>query len=291
MDVPLRDFPQRWREHLRTAGLATNSKRSYTTDVTDFIQTWRDVWFMSGHNPDAVTVDEDAFRNYAFSYLGECRLTLAASTVCRRLSALRKLGEAVFGNDHDHLHGYKPPVVGGRHPHPLPEGLSDVDAMLAVTDNPLHQALIVLCGKVGLRITEARMLRHQDFAADNSGQMWVSVRGKGDKTRRVPVIDDAWPYIEPFWNPLEKNVRMFDIGDRAARSAITRAGKAAGVSRRVASHDLRMTFGTAVYGATKDIRATQELLGHANVETTQVYTGITEATMKAAVLRGIGGRP
>lgn len=127
---------------------------------------------------------------------------------------------------------------------------------------------------------EALSVRPMDFDLQ---RMMLSVRGKGDKTRIIPLTDRAWGVIcYHYLDVVGFQPTVINLQDRTARNIITRLGVRAGLKRRVASHDLRATFATAAYDNTGDQRAVQELLGHANGSTTEIYIGVTSDSMRKA---------
>jgi site-specific recombinase XerD len=155
--------------------------------------------------------------------------------------------------------------------------------MIAAARNPKQGSLVALCGLCGLRIAESLSVRPSHF---NFTDLTLSVRGKGDVTRIIPVSDEAWEVLFPAVSQAfitGDNPPIIDFKDRFARSLITKLGERAGLSRRVASHDLRATFATAVYNATLDQRLVQELLGHASGNTTEIYIEVALKSKKAAV--------
>jgi site-specific recombinase XerD len=213
----------------------------------------------------------------------------AASTINRRMSAIRafhkfyttagpgdsSLMEAPF------IDYKRPPIPVGK-PHPLPNGMADIDAMLRAAAKPDYRVLIGLCGLAGLRVREARAVRHEDFYDDHNGQTWLKVVGKGGVHREVPVSTKL-KFLLPPMKEGGEGMHLVPLADSGAREAITKTGERAGIQRRVSSHDLRMTFGSALYESCQDIRLVQEILGHARVTTTQLYTGISERAKAAAV--------
>lgn len=175
--------------------------------------------------------------------------------------------------------GYRTPKPPRATAHPIAEGPNGMVDMIGSAVNDDQRALAILCGFLGLRVSEARSVRISDFDSDHRT---LTVRGKGDKWRTIPVSEYAWGLLESIRLRSESDV-LVKLGDRGARKAVTSMGKKAHLSRSVASHDLRMTFGTAAYTRTKDLRTTQELLGHASSKTTENYTGITMDAMRKAV--------
>ena len=262
-----------YQEYLQKRGLSANTIKAYTSDVTDFIKWGHSHGIDPLYAPTSSTTD----------YLRQLRAEGAHSnaTINRRAVALRRLGlmmNAVV------LADYKlPPVPAGK-AHPLPNLMDDVRAMLAVSKGDARIA-IALCGFAGLRVSEARELMLGDIAF--MGDQEITVRGKGGKVRYVPIAPELLSilhtHVTTTISPWEATTLLIDMTDRGIRAAITRAGEVAGIPRPVASHDLRMTFGTVVYEKTQDLRVVQELLGHEDPKTTARYTGITEARKREAV--------
>lgn len=154
--------------------------------------------------------------------------------------------------------------------------------MIRVATTHEQRAMCVLTGLCGLRISEAMDC---ELSWLDLHEMTLRVRGKGDKTRYVPVSKIAWSILSGRHAEvlLSGGTRYITCEERNARDTITRLAKRASLSRRVASHDLRATFATAVYDRTKDPRVVQELLGHASLTTTQIYIGVTMKAMREAV--------
>jgi integrase len=204
----------------------------------------------------------------------------SAKTVQRRVSSLKSftrfLGWPAF------LETYKAPTPAKAVPHPLPDGMDDVNAMLGRCETGRERALIVLCGYMGLRVGEALGVRAGHVDVPNR---WLEVKlGKGRRERGVPIPEKAVTHLlfrlDACASPLTP---LVDVSDRTARRWITEIGERAGVERRVSSHDLRATAATHWYKMTKDLRTTQELLGHQDARTTEIYTGISNDEMRKAI--------
>lgn len=211
-------------------------------------------------------------------WLTDGRASWAPRTTARRLGTLRSFARW-SGAPGSFLASYRPPKPAAAQPHPIAEGIDGVLRMIKSTRNPKHRALCALTGLLGLRVCEAIIVTPQDFDLND---MTLRVRGKGDKARIVPVGATAWRYIAPRWNAALASERLCPYTDRGARAAITRHARNAKLSAHVSSHDMRATFATTAYRNTKNLRAVQELLGHADSKTTQVYTGISMDEMRAA---------
>jgi integrase/recombinase XerD len=142
----------------------------------------------------------------------------------------------------------------------------------------------------GLRVSEALGLDREDLSTDGG---FVRVIGKGDRERLVPVGDVALAWlrrygdtVRPAWlaiahvAPLRGGpVFLTERGRRLARqqawSIVKRAAVAAGLDERVSPHTFRHSFATHLLEGGADLRIVQELLGHATISTTQLYTHLT----------------
>ena len=164
---------------------------------------------------------------------------------------------------------------------------SDEDA----SARPLRdRALLELLYAAGLRISEATGLDRDDLSLDGA---FVRVVGKGDKERLVPVGDIALDWVRDWIGvPRERLLALgrvatdrggpLFLGDRGRRlarqqawAAVKRAAAKAGLADRVSPHTLRHSFATHLLEGGADLRVVQELLGHASISTTQLYTHLT----------------
>ena len=250
-------------------GRSENTVKSYGTDLRVFLS-----------DQNTTSIPRELFESLARQWLQVNRRTMSAKTTSRRLTSLRSFARwAGWGNV---LGDYSPPTPAKGTAHPLPEGLEGVRRLLNIATNERQRALIALCGFCGLRVAEALSVKPSDF---DLHEMTLLVRGKGDKRRIVPVSSEAWSVL---CNPVTRafadgDREIVQLKDRFARRIITELGVKAGLKRHISSHDLRSTFGTAVYDKTLDIRVTQELLGHSSSQTTELYTQVTLGKMRGAV--------
>lgn len=214
------------------------------------------------------------------SYLTAHRSRLAPRTTVRRLQTFKSWARWA-GAPSGFLDDYRAPTPERPTAHPIPEGTDGVLAMIESSANVRHQALLCLCGLMGLRVSEAVAVRPEHVDLEHGR---ITVRGKGDKTRVVPIPRAADPYLRRACVIADRlGVSLVDRTESGARKSIRRHGVRAGLSGPVASHDLRATTATAAYRRSGDIRAVQEILGHASLKTTQVYVEVTEHDMRAAL--------
>ena len=278
-----------WTEHIEpfhaelvATGRSTATARSYASDARKFCA-WVDET-----PPPSEGVDDYGHRATAF--VQELRVGGApASSVLRYMASLR-----AFYRYLEPLTPVTPPFVGYRSPkpgrpvaHPLPNLKVDVDSMVLAAWRPHHKMLIGLCGYAGLRVSEARSMTPRSLIQDENGNHWLAVHGKGGTYREVPVTQELLAILRsvPVNNPDQPDV---PIADRTARKVISDIAKRAEISRDVSSHDLRHTFGSEIYNKTKDLRVTQELLGHQSSQTTEGYTGVDAEAKRQAVMEALG---
>jgi integrase/recombinase XerC len=144
-------------------------------------------------------------------------------------------------------------------------------------------AVLALLYGSGLRISEALSLKHKDVPAPGAGDVIV-VTGKGNKRRMVPVLMQVLqliadyvtlcPYDLPADGPLFVGAKGGPLSPRIIQLAMQRLRGAMGLPDTATPHALRHSFATHLLVRGGDLRAIQELLGHASLSTTQIYTGI-----------------
>ncbi|CAM1648036.1 Integrase [Bartonella apihabitans] len=179
-----------------------------------------------------------------------------------------------------------------KQPKSLPKPLNIADALHIVDkktqldDEPWvasrNAAILTLCYGCGLRISEALSLTPADFGDKNTTSIYVT--GKGGKTRLVPVIpavheaiDDylsCCPFILPPDQPLFRGVRGGKLQRAIVERAVQQLRSSLGLPDSVTPHALRHSFATHLLSRGGDLRTIQELLGHASLSTTQIYTGV-----------------
>lgn len=191
-------------------------------------------------------------------------------------------------------------VRAPKRPKTLPKALS-VDDAAALMESPFpdtpegvrDRAIVELFYSSGLRLAELVGLDvHFVHAGGYRSDGWldraeaeVTVLGKGGKERKVPVgrkaLDalDAWLALRGGWvrgdpHPLFLSVRGNRMAPGVVRERVKRAALTAGIPANVHPHVLRHSFATHVLQSSGDLRAVQELLGHASISATQVYTSL-----------------
>lgn len=269
-------------------GAAAKTRRAYGADVAEFA-----AW-CSGAGLAPPEVDITRLRRYA-ARLSDRRL--APSTVARKLAALRSLFRVL--REHGIVDGNPAELVPTpKRPRSLPRVLRAaelgelLDRIGAATPLDLRdRALFELAYASGLRAEELVTLATDDV--DFDGEQ-VRVEGKGSKTRFVPVGEPALLAIARYLDrarpalvgPDETALFLSKSGRPLSTSDVRRRlrlwARRAGVAGGVHPHALRHSFATHLLDGGADLRAIQELLGHASISTTQVYTRVESARLRRA---------
>lgn len=251
-----------FRTWLSDRGRSDLTVKAYATDLKTFLS-------------DTLETQIDMvneFEEFGMTWLQMNRQALKPKTILRRRTSLAAFARWA-GMPPETFSDWIGPKPARAIPHPLPEGMEAIRRMVAATENEKHRALVALCGYVGCRVGEAISVVPSWV---NAEMMALTIRGKGDKDRTVPITDEAWEILAiPTTRAMLDGGRpIVGIDERFARRKITQLGTLAGLTRKVVSHDLRATLATHVYNKTKDIVFVQHILGHASVKTTQIYLGI-----------------
>lgn len=196
-------------------------------------------------------------------------------------------------------------LVVPKTPKRLPKALTidQVQRLLDATagDEPIRvrdRALLELLYATGARVSEATGLNVDDLLGEHGTLDVVRLLGKGGKQRIVPVgsyaraaIDAYLVRARPGLSALGRATPALFLGARGARlsrqgafTAIRDAARRAELGIEPSPHSLRHSFATHLLQGGADVRVVQELLGHANVATTQIYTAVTADTLRDAYL-------
>jgi integrase/recombinase XerC len=278
MDAAAAAWVERWFTHLRTERrLSPHTSSSYARDIEAFV-TYCDAQKIASWPG----VDNFHVRTFAAR---EHRNGLGPRSIQRRLSALRSFFNFLIRERElkaNPAEDIKAPKAGRR----LPKTL-DADRMArllgAPGDDPLERrdhAMMELLYSSGLRLAELVGL---DLADLDLGDRTVRVLGKGSKTRVVPVgryavtalgawLKDRAAHAKPGETAVFIGQSGRRLGSRAVQRRIDRAARRQGIDLKVHPHLFRHSFATHLLESSSDLRGVQELLGHSDISTTQVYT-------------------
>jgi len=278
-----------WLRHLSAERrLSAKTIEAYRRDVLQFLR------FLAEHLGGAPSLRELAALAPADvrAFLAARRAdNIGSRSLMRALAGLRAFGrflERSHKGKVGALAAVRGPKIGKTLPRPLPveAAKSMADPTLAAGDGReawIHArdaAVLALLYGSGLRISEALGLKRADFDAGDV----LSVTGKGRKQRMVPTIAPVrkliadylalCPYDLPAEGPLFVGAKGGPLSARLVQIAMARLRGALGLDATATPHALRHSFATHLLAGGGDLRAIQELLGHASLSTTQIYTAV-----------------
>ena len=288
-------------------GAAKNTLDAYGRDLADYLD------FLAGRADHPARVETARIRDYL---LALDRNGLKPASAARRLSAVRQFHRFLFAEGHRPT---DPTTVleGPRRGRPLPKVLSldEVERLLAAARGGMDDAevapvsrwrsarmncLLELLYATGLRVSELMALPRSAARAAAGRTETLTVRGKGGRERLVPLSDPARRAVAAyreavkaagFGASLDAGPWLFPADSEQGfmtRQAFARDLKvvaaAAGIApERVSPHVLRHAFASHLLQNGADLRVVQELLGHADISTTQIYTHVLDERVKAMV--------
>jgi integrase/recombinase XerD len=274
-------------------GLSTNTLLAYRRDLARYT-----AFLLARGRTTPVEVDEQDVEDFLLAVRtgSDGRSALSASSAARIVVAVRGWHKFLLLDGMtslDPARTVKPPAQPKR----LPKAISvdDVERLLdaaGLGDGcvPLRdRALLELVYGTGARISEAVGLDVDDLDVDPAGSGTVRLLGKGSKERVVPVGSYAREAASAYLvrgrpalaaagsgSPaLFLNARGGRLSRQSAWTVLRAAAERAGLRRQISPHTLRHSFATHLLDGGADVRVVQELLGHASVTTTQVYTLVT----------------
>jgi len=286
---PASQLARRWHDHL-----ADDRRRSPHTVRAYVATAHRLIAFLAGHLGGKV--DGAALTSLRpadlRAYLTQRRgAGLSNASAARELSAVR--GFLAFAAAEEGREANLPRLKGPKRPRSVPRPISPDEAVSLAEEaaEAAHQpwiaardlALLMLLYGSGLRVAEALALTG---AALPLGET-ILVTGKRGKTRIVPLLPKVRAAIEDYlaqcpWPvsrdaPLFRGARGGPLRGEIVRRSVRRARRALSLSERTTPHALRHSFATHLLGRGADLRALQELLGHASLSSTQIYTAVDSA--------------
>ncbi|MDM7956741.1 tyrosine recombinase XerC [Blastomonas sp.] len=289
MAEPLPDLIELWRAHL-----ADNRRRSQHTVRAYVATAERLTEFLSEHwgeRPDAARlggVTQADLRAFLAARRGD---GLANRSTARELSAIRAF--LTFAGEQSGSDSSAPRIKGPRIKRSLPRPIAPDDIMalgdaMASRDAPgwvqaRDWAVLLLLYGAGLRISEATGLTGSVLPLGET----MRITGKGNKQRVVPVLPQLreaisqYVALAPFefaaQEPLFRGTRGGPLSPALVRRAMMHARRLLGLAEDATPHALRHSFATHLLAGGADLRSLQELLGHASLSSTQIYTQVDAA--------------
>jgi integrase/recombinase XerC len=282
----------RWLSHLRAERrLSPKTLEAYARDLRQFLA------FLGAHWGAQVTLARfaalEASDVRAFMAMRRAD-DIGGRSLMRALAGLRSFGRFLEREGNGKvgaLSAIRAPKVGKSLPKPIhmaaAKRFADADERAGESRDPWiwarDAAVMALLYGSGLRISEALGLKRRDVPLPGAGDVLI-VTGKGNKTRMVPVLQNVLTLVQeyvamcphplPAEGPIFVGARGGPLRARIIQLTMERLRGALGLPDSATPHALRHSFATHLLTRGGDLRAIQELLGHASLSTTQIYTGI-----------------
>ena len=275
----------------QTKHYSAHTATAYDGDIQDFLKFYTEYAGKTIDVADMAHADTLCFRAWLAS---RARRNMAHKSTARAMSSLRAFYRFLrrqYGILNDSIGLISSPKV----PRKLSKAIDSTDvasmhdAIRAIdADEPWiaarDWALVVLIFGCGLRISEALSLRNMDIAGHPET---LCIMGKGQKQRVIPILPVVYDAIDKYIAlrpgmaeraaPLFRSVRGLPMSPRMAEKVVEKLRNYLQLPDYVTPHALRHTFATALLAGGADLRSLQELLGHASLSTTQLYTKVNMA--------------
>jgi integrase/recombinase XerC len=282
----------RWLSHLRAERrLSPKTLEAYARDVRQCLTFLGEHWGTTVTLPRFAALEASDVRAFMASRRAD---DIGGRSLMRALAGLRSFGRFLEREGKGKvgaLSAIRAPKVGKSLPKPIQiaaaKRFADAEERAGENREPWiwarDAAVMALLYGSGLRISEALGLRRRDVPEPGAGDVLI-VTGKGNKTRMVPVLQNVLALIQayvatcphplPPEGPVFVGARGGPLSPRIIQLTMERLRGALGLPDSATPHALRHSFATHLLSRGGDLRAVQELLGHASLSTTQIYTGI-----------------
>lgn len=270
------------------AGLSSNTIESYRRDLEKYIK------FLQEKKVDSVDkITEEHITNFIVQL---SRKGLAANSIARKLSSIRRLHKFLVTEGYS---GFNPactlesPRLWRKLPMVL--NVTEIEKLLnqPTQDNPLglrDRAMLEFLYATGVRIAELINIKRKNFMPEVE---LVRVIGKGQKERIIPIGKKSLKWVKKYLQEArpslaKQNSEDFLFLNRRGRyfsrmglwKILRKYVMQAGIKKKVTPHTIRHSFATHLLDGGADLRAVQEMLGHADISTTQIYTHLDREYLK-----------
>ncbi|MBR2169030.1 MAG: site-specific tyrosine recombinase XerD [Alistipes sp.] len=287
------EISRRYRTYMKLEKhLSTNTIESYMRDLAQFAH-----FILHRYDVEPKRVEREMIERYMEWIYSRGR---EKSSQARNLSGIKSfynfllLSDIIESSPAEHIL----PPKAARH---LPDTLSveEIDRIIGTIDHSTtkglrDRAILEVLYSCGLRVSELCELKLSDLFF---GEGYIRVTGKGDKQRLVPISGIARDRIQLYLEQRhtdhrsEESVFLNNRGTKLTRvmifTIIKQATKLAGIDKKISPHTLRHSFATHLLEGGADIRQVQELLGHENILTTEIYTHLDTTHLRETVQKHI----
>lgn len=287
------EISRRYRTYMKLEKhLSANTIESYMRDLSQFAH-----FILHRYDVEPKRVEREMIERYMEWIYSRGR---EKSSQARNLSGIKSfynfllLSDIIESSPAEHIL----PPKAARH---LPDTLSveEIDRIISTIDHSTtkglrDRAILEVLYSCGLRVSELCELKLSDLFF---GEGYIRVTGKGDKQRLVPISGIARDRIQLYLEQRhtdhrsEESVFLNNRGTKLTRvmifTIIKQATKLAGIDKKISPHTLRHSFATHLLEGGADIRQVQELLGHENILTTEIYTHLDTTHLRETVQKHI----
>ena len=262
------EFLKKLEVELKISKNSEYTLRNYTRSNLEFLNYIK-------KNPDEITEDDLKY------FIAEKLSEHSSMSVILFLAAIKYSFKTILKKDITDL--IKRPKREKRLPSVLTK--EEVKKLIEVSDTKKSKLMISLMYACGMRVSEILILKIEDFKFDEKVGYIRQGKGKKDRIFNIPLflLDELQNQVES--QKKSNEVFLFTgpngkLSSRNLQKIVKSAGKKAGINKEVHCHTLRHSFATHLLENNVDIRKIQELLGHADLSTTQIYTHISTEELK-----------
>lgn len=264
------DFLKKLGTELKIRGFSQETVKSYTRHNADFIKFIKKA-------PDSAA--EDDLKSYLAYLISDKKLSSSSVALVR--SALLFSYNQVLDRGFSSI---KTPKIQRNPPAVLTK--DEIKSLIDACFNDKSRLLILLLYSSGLRVSECLKMRVEDL--DFKEKVCLVKQGKGKKDRVTVLSGTFAEQLKKYLNKegieegaifMNKSGEIFSV--RNAQKIVSSAAKRAGIKKIVTPHKLRHSFATHLLDAGVSIRVIQELLGHSNLQTTQIYTRVSRDLIRS----------
>ncbi len=263
---------KRFSDSVKLKGYSSKTLKIYTTHLKNFLDFCTE---------NSIKAEKKSLEQYLI-YLKETR-NLSSCYINQCLSSIRFILKINQENNFEYLKE----VSYFKKEKTLPSvfSINEVRAIIEATENLKHKLILVLICSSGLRVSGAALLKPDDIDKE---RMQLHIRqGKGKKDRYSIISSSALPLLEKYIHEYVPSKWLFagqewkdHISIRSIQTVFNKSLKKSGVNKKGSVHTLRHSFATHLLEDGIDIRYIQELPGHKNLKTTEIYTHISNWKMK-----------
>jgi integrase/recombinase XerD len=271
-------------------GLTGNTQAAYKRDLNKFLT------YLTKHHPTLLKWEEVSKKEIISFLAWEMDEGAAHATVARNLSSIKSFYKFMVMEDHIAINpttDLETPKINRKLPRVL--SIEEVDKLIEQCNVMLplglrDRAMLELMYGTGLRVSELLSLQIDDI---NFTAGFLRCLGKGRKERIVPVNNSSVLWVERYLarsrNTLVKsqyertlflNAHGHPLSRQGFFKLLAQYGEKSGIKKEITPHTLRHSFATHLLENGADLRAVQEMLGHADISTTQIYTHITRSRIR-----------